>query len=136
LGIGYEFSKKFSVHAEYNAGNDVDLLPKNSRYSYDFSNFSSYQIAGRYKFLDDFYASLGGGWTNVLVDSLYDRTNDTYVDGTGEKFPSAFAAIGFSSNVGFVELRHTVGFSKFIFQDGEESRFETTSSHFGFNFHL
>jgi hypothetical protein len=139
FGVGYDLSNRLLLAAEWSIITDINLLSANTKYTYDHSDLSSYQLQLRFSFIENLFGSLGGGITSASVDHIYyyDENGIRHLEsGTSKSFPTAFAAIGYSGRTGFVELRHTLGFGSMTFPNGEPFEFESTSLNFGFNFHF
>lgn len=139
FGVGYEFSDRFSLIAEWNFANDIDFLPTHTPYVYDHSDLSTYQLQARYQFTPGLYAAAGGGIGIASVDHIWylddDRIRHLF-GGVTHTFPTVFGALGYAGETGFVELRHTQGIGDFRFPNGVAFDPGMTSFNFGFHFHF
>ena len=129
--IGYEISRKVTglLTAEQ-SGADL-IMPDHSEYFDLLTNFTSYQLEARYKISGDVYAVGGGGLTQFGVDSLNYYSTDSLhskitVPGLTKYLGSVFVGLGLSLQSFFFEIRHSLGFSKIAFPNGERGRYETT----------
>ena len=131
IGAGYEISPKWStLFSAEQFGSNLSM-PNNSEYFDLLTNFTSFQLEAHYKISGGIYAAGGGGVTHFWVDSLNYYSHDSFhnkitIRGLSKTLGSAFLGLGYSLKSFYFEIRHTLGFSKIDFPNGERGKYQTT----------
>jgi len=147
MGLGYQVFPKLDVILRGSLAGDLSITTHSSDIGTSVSSVSA-SLEARYSFFDGIFAAAGAGWSQISSNSIkyseahYDAsTKSTIVESftlapVDKVMPLISLGIGYSGSLGFIELRHIFGLSKFLFSNGETNSFSTTAFIFGLNAHF